>query len=132
MDRRDFLKGAAALPFLTQAQAAFADTYPSRNVTLVAPFPPGGQADLAARPIAQKLQELLGKPYVVENRSGAGGAIGNAYVARATPDGYTLLMTLSSLAVLPEADRLFDRAPVYEVSQLAPIARVLADPTLLA
>lgn len=131
MDRRDFLKGAAALPFLTQAQAAFADTYPSRNVTLVAPFPPGGQADLAARPIAQKLQEILGKPYVVENRSGAGGAIGNAYVARATPDGYTLLMTLSSLAVLPEADRILGRPAQYEVKQLKPVARVLADPTLL-
>ena len=70
---------------------------------------------------------------IVDNRAGgAGGAIGNAAAARAEPDGYTLLMTLSSLAVLPEADRLFDRPPVYEVSQLTPIARVLADPTLLA
>jgi tripartite-type tricarboxylate transporter receptor subunit TctC len=69
---------------------------------------------------------------VVENRGGAGGAIGNAAVARAAPDGYTLLMTLSSLAVLPEAERLFGRQPAYEVDQLAPIARVLADPTVLA
>jgi tripartite-type tricarboxylate transporter receptor subunit TctC len=69
---------------------------------------------------------------VVENRGGAGGSVGNAAVARAAPDGHTLLMTLSSLAVLPEADRLFERPPAYEVSQLAPIARVLADPTLLA
>jgi tripartite-type tricarboxylate transporter receptor subunit TctC len=98
---------------------------------MVVPFPPGGQADLAARPIAQKLQEILGKPFVVDNRGGAGGGIGNAYAARSTPDGYTLLMTLSSLAVLPEADRIFDRPAQYEVSQLTPIARVLADPTLL-
>src|SRR6202035_5781327 len=75
----------------------------------------------------------LGKSVIVDNRAGgAGGAIGNAIAARAEPDGYTLLMTLSSLAVLPEADRLFDRPPVYEGSQFAPVARVLADPTLLA
>jgi tripartite-type tricarboxylate transporter receptor subunit TctC len=131
MQRRDFLKGAAALPFLGHAQSAFADTYPTHNVSMVVPFPPGGQADLAARPIAQKLQELMGKPFVVDNRGGAGGGIGNAYAARSTPDGYTLLMTLSSLAVLPEADRILGRPAQYEVSQLTPIARVLADPTLL-
>src|SRR3954453_15070462 len=69
---------------------------------------------------------------MVENRGGGGGAVGNAAVARAAPDGYTLLMTLSSLAVLPEADRLFGRKPSYEGDQLAPVARVLTDPTLLA
>jgi tripartite-type tricarboxylate transporter receptor subunit TctC len=69
---------------------------------------------------------------VVVNRGGAGGAVGNRAAAQSAPDGYTLLMTLSSLAVLPEADRLFGRAPTYEVSQLAPVGRVLADPTLLA
>ncbi len=70
---------------------------------------------------------------VVDNRAaGAGGSIGNAAAARAAPDGYTLLMTLSSLAVLPEADRLFGRPPAYEVSQFTPVARILADPTLLA
>ncbi len=99
---------------------------------MVVPFPPGGQADLAARPIAQALEKLLGKPVVVDNRGGAGGALGNAAVARAEPDGHTLLMTLSSLAVLPESSRLFGRSPSYEVTQLAPVARVLADPTLLA
>jgi len=132
MKRRDFLAGAAALPVALAARRAFADAYPSRNVTIVVPFPPGGQADLAARPVAQKLQELFGKPVLVDNRGGAGGAIGNALAARAEPDGYTLLMTLSSLAVLPEADRLFERPAQYEVSQLTPVARVLADPTLLA
>ena len=99
---------------------------------MIVPFPPGGQADLAARPIAAALEKTVGQAVVVENRGGAGGAIGNAAVARAAPDGHTLLMTLSSLAVLPEADRLFGRTPGYEVSQLAPVARVLADPTLLA
>jgi tripartite-type tricarboxylate transporter receptor subunit TctC len=136
MNRREVLKAAAALPLaqVAFAHAAFADTpWPDHNITMIVPFPAGGQADLAARPVAHALEGILGKPCVVDNRAGgAGGSIGNAAAARAEPDGYTLLMTLSSLAVLPEADRLFDRPPLYEVSQFAPVARVLADPTLLA
>jgi tripartite-type tricarboxylate transporter receptor subunit TctC len=132
MDRRQLLKGLAALPGLSAWPASAQTDWPTRNVTMVVPFPPGGQADLAARPVAAALEKILGRAVVVENRGGAGGAVGNAAVARAEPDGHTILMTLSSLAVLPEADRLFDRKPSYEVSQLAPVARVLADPTLLA
>src|SRR3981189_2863088 len=127
MNRRELLKVAAALP---RAQAALSNSafaqgpWPTRNITMIVPFPAGGQADLAARPVALALEKLLRKPVVADNRAGAG--------ARADADGYTLLMTLSSLAVLPEADRLFDRPVAYEVSQFAPVARVLADPTLLA
>jgi tripartite-type tricarboxylate transporter receptor subunit TctC len=135
MDRRDLLKAAAAVPFtfampyVARAQAG----WPTRNITIIVPFPAGGQADLAARPVGLALERILGKPVIVDNRAGGGGgSIGNAQAARAEPDGYTLLMTLSSLAVLPEADRLFDRPVAYEVSQFAPVARVLADPTLLA
>ncbi len=136
MDRRKFLKASAVLP-LAQAMysnRAFADVaWPERNITMIVPFPAGGQADLAARPVAHALENILGRSVIVDNRAGgAGGSIGNAAAARAEPDGYTLLMTLSSLAVLPEADRLFDRPAAYEVSQFAPVARVLADPTLLA
>jgi tripartite-type tricarboxylate transporter receptor subunit TctC len=133
MRRRDVLKGlglVSALPLIGRASAQGA--WPTRTITMIVPFPPGGQADLAARPVAASLEKILGQPVVVENRGGAGGSIGNAAVARAEPDGYTILMTLSSLAVLPEADRLFGRQPAYEVGQLAPVARVLADPTLLA
>ena len=134
MKRRDFLKTAVAAPalFAIGGRASAQANWPTRNVTMIVPFPPGGQADLAARPIAAKLQAIFGRPVIVDNRSGAGGATGNAAAARAEPDGHTLLMTLSSLAVLPEADRLFDRPPQYEMSQLVPVARVLADPTLLA
>ena len=136
MNRRELLKATAALPLLQAARPlpAMAETsWPTHTMSMIVPFPAGGQADLAARPIAHALEQLLGKSVIVDNRAGgAGGAIGNAAAARAEPDGYTLLMTLSSLAVLPEADRLFDRPPVYEVAQFAPIARVLADPTLLA
>ena len=74
------------------------------------------------------MEKILGRPVLVDNRAGGGGgSVGNAVVARAAPDGYTLLVTLSSLAVLPEADRLFDRPPAYEVSQFTPVARILAD-----
>jgi len=140
MDRRQFLLRAAALPLASQAPlAALATganaqtTWPERNITMIVPFPAGGQADLAARPVAATLEKILKRPVVVDNRAGgAGGSVGNAAVARAAADGYTQLMTLSSLAVLPEADRLFGRTPAYEVSQFTPVARVLADPTLLA
>jgi tripartite-type tricarboxylate transporter receptor subunit TctC len=135
MDRRQLLK-AAALPLLSAARpssAMVAMGWPTHTISMIVPFPAGGQADLAARPVALALERIFGKSVIVDNRAGgAGGAIGNAAAARADPDGYTLLMTLSSLAVLPEADRLFERTPVYEVSQFAPVARVLADPTLLA
>jgi tripartite-type tricarboxylate transporter receptor subunit TctC len=136
MNRRELLKATAALSLLSAARpssAMVAMGWPAHTISMIVPFPAGGQADLAARPVALALEKILGKSVIVDNRAGgAGGAIGNAAAARAEPDGYTLLMTLSSLAVLPEADRLFDRPPVYEVSQLTPIARVLADPTLLA
>jgi tripartite-type tricarboxylate transporter receptor subunit TctC len=136
MNRREVLKAAAVVPLLQAARPTSVvaqAAWPAHTITMIVPFPAGGQADLAARPVALALEKLLGKSVIVDNRAGgAGGAVGNAAAARAEPDGYTLLMTLSSLAVLPEADRLFDRPPVYEVSQFAPVARVLADPTLLA
>jgi tripartite-type tricarboxylate transporter receptor subunit TctC len=135
MNRRYILKGLGAASMLgalpltrLHAQA----TWPTRTITTIVPFPPGGQADLAARPIANALEKILGQPCTVENRGGGGGSIGNAAAARAAPDGYTLLMSLSSLVVLPAADKIMGRTPSYEVSQLMPIARVLADPTLLA
>jgi tripartite-type tricarboxylate transporter receptor subunit TctC len=114
------------------AEAGAQSGWPTRTIKIIVPFPPGGQGDLAARPIADALQKRLGQAVIVENRAGGGGKTGNAAAARAEPDGYTLLMTLSSLAVLPEADRLFERPSLYEVDDLAPIARILADPTLLA
>ena len=134
MKRREFIAGLGGLSALavTGRSAGAQDAWPSRNITMVVPFPAGGQADIAARPIAQYMQKALGKPVIIDNRSGAGGSLGNATAARAQPDGHTMLMTLSSLAVLPEADRIYERAVAYEVDQLQPIARVLADPTLFA
>ena len=127
------LIGAAAafVAVLAVPNVASAQTYPSRTITMIVPFPPGGQADLAARPVAAALEKVLGKSVVVDNRGGAGGMIGNAAAARAEPDGHTLLMALSSMIFLPEAERLYDRKPSYELDQLVPIARVLADPGVL-
>ena len=131
MDRRTVLKLVAAAPAGLASASRAQDAWPRRNINIVVPFPPGGQADLAGRPIADALARQLGVGVTIENRGGAGGKIGHAYVARAEADGYTLLCTLPSLAVLPEADRLFGRPSPYEVSDLAPVARILADPTLL-
>jgi tripartite-type tricarboxylate transporter receptor subunit TctC len=110
-----------------RAQAA----YPSKPLNLVVPFPPGGVADTVGRPVAEALARILDQPVVVENKGGAGGGIGMAQVARSKPDGYTLLMALSSITILPEADRVLERPPMYQLKDLVPIARFTADPTVL-
>jgi len=127
--RRTLFTASAALPFAAHAQSS---DFPTRALTMIVPFPPGGQADLAARPVAAAMEKIIRQPVVVQNRGGAAGAIGNAFVARSAPDGYTLLMALSSLAVIPEAEKLFGRPPPYTADQFAPIALVNADPTMLA
>jgi len=103
----------------------------AKPISLVVAFPPGGVADLTARPMAVALERILRQKVLVENRAGAGGAVGNAYVAKARPDGYTLLMALSSVSILPEADRINGKAPGYTLDQLMPVALVSADPTVL-
>jgi tripartite-type tricarboxylate transporter receptor subunit TctC len=117
---------------LTAVCAAVAQTaYPTKPITMVVPFPPGGVADTVGRPVAEAMGKHLNQPVVVVNRGGAGGGIGMAQVAKAAPDGYTLLMALSSVVVLPEADKILKRAPMFELDQLVPIARITADPTVL-
>ncbi|MDP2250415.1 MAG: tripartite tricarboxylate transporter substrate-binding protein, partial [Hydrogenophaga sp.] len=116
----------------TAAVAALAqDAYPSKPITMVVPFPPGGVADTVGRPVAEAMGKHLNQTVVVVNRGGAGGGIGMAQVAKAAPDGYTMLMALSSVVVLPEADKILNRAPMFELNQLLPIARITADPTVL-
>ncbi len=114
------------------ASLAFAQDYPSRPITLIVPFPPGGVADNVARPVAQALSKQLGQTVIIENKQGAGGGIGMAFVAKAKPDGYTLLLALSSISVIPEADKVLGRAPMFQLDQLLPIARFTADPVVLA
>ncbi len=114
------------------AGVVFAQEYPSRSITLIVPFPPGGVADNVARPVAQALSKQLGQTVIIENKQGAGGGIGMAFVAKAKPDGYTLLLALSSISVIPEADKVLGRAPMFQLDQLLPIARFTADPVVLA
>ena len=113
-------------PLVAQAQGS----YPDRPVTMVVPFPPGGVADTVARPVAEALARELKQSVVVENKAGAGGALGIGVVARAAPDGYTLLLSLSSISILPEADSVLQRKPTYTLDQFKPIARFTADPTV--
>jgi tripartite-type tricarboxylate transporter receptor subunit TctC len=132
--RRYLLKAAAAAPFAHQAiggRAKAQGAWPARTITIVVPFPPGGTADIAARPLAAYLTEKLGRSVVVENKGGAGGGIGHAYVAKAEPDGYTIMTALSSLAVIPEGNRLQGKPATYEMDQFVPLARMFADPVLL-
>ena len=112
--------------------AASAQDYPGRPITLIVPFPPGGVADNVARPVALALGKQLGQAVIIENKQGAGGGIGMAQVAKAKADGYTLLLALSSISIIPEADKVLGRAPLFTLDQLTPIARFTADPVVLA
>lgn len=120
----------AALLVATSAARAQA-SYPDRPITMIVPFPPGGVADTVARPVAEALGRVLKQTVVVENKAGAGGALGIGQAARAPADGYTLLLSLSSISILPEADKILERKPAYQLNQFKPIARFTADPTVL-
>ena len=127
MKRRALL--AAAL--LTAGAALAQPGWPDKPITMIVPFPPGGVADTVARPVAEALSKELKQTVIVENRVGAGGALGMGVAARAPADGYTVLMTLSSISILPEADHILGRKPAYTLNQFKPIARFTADPTVL-
>jgi tripartite-type tricarboxylate transporter receptor subunit TctC len=122
---------ATLLLGLLAGSVAGEDTYPTRPITLVVPFPPGGIADLTARPLAAALERVVKQPLVVTNKAGAGGTVGTQSVAVAKPDGYTLLVALVSISSGPEVDALFGRPPTYTRDQFVGIARLNADPPVL-
>ena len=107
------------------------DAYPARPITMIAPFPPGGIADINGRPLAAAMEKTLKQPVLVVNRAGAGGAVGTTAVAKASPDGYTILMSLSSISIFPVSDPINGRPAPYQLADFAPIALVTADPTIL-
>ena len=105
--------------------------YPTKSINLVSPYPPGGAADLTARPLAPALERVLKHPVVVVNRVGAGGAVGTQFVSTAPADGYTIMITVFSISTIPEADRVAGRTPRFTRDQFIPIARINADPTMV-
>jgi tripartite-type tricarboxylate transporter receptor subunit TctC len=113
---------------LVQASAAVAQTYPTRTIRIVVPQSAGGSTDLVARPLAQKLAEALKQPVVVENRPGAGSVIGTDLVAKAAPDGYTLLAVAASFSMSPS---LYANLPFDPVRDFAPITLLSAFPNIL-
>jgi len=128
--RRTALLALALL--LVALPVAAQEPYPTRPITIVVPFPPGGIADLTARPLAAAMERLVKQPVVVTNKAGAGGGVGTQSVAIARPDGYMLLLGLVSISLLPERDLLFGQKPAYTRDQFVGIARLNADPPVLA
>ncbi len=123
---------ACVVGSLLPGRALAADEpYPTRPIQVIVPFPPGGVADLVARPFATALEKQLKQPVVVVNKTGAGGAVGMQAAAVSKPDGYTLMVALSSISVMPEVDALFGRPSTYKLKDFAPIALLTADPTIL-
>jgi len=108
---------------------AFAqDSYPSRPIKLIVPFPPGGATDIVGRLMAQKLQEALGQPVVVENKAGAGSNIGSEQVAKAAPDGYTLLLgTIANATNMS----IYKNMPYDTLRDFAPVTQTMAAPSVL-
>src|SRR5213594_4222680 len=117
-----------ALAALVFASSAWAQSYPSRPVHVVIPLSPGGTTDVPGRMIAQKLSETLGQQFFVENKAGAGGTIGSDYVAKAKPDGYTLLLTASPFVIAPH---VYKTMPYDTLADFAPVIRIATGPYVL-
>ena len=126
--RRRLLQGAAGAAWLGAAGHSFAQAWPNKPVRLVVAFAPGGPADIVARLVAQVLQDKLGQQVVVDNRAGAGGNIAARLVAKEAADGYTLLVTTSSMAV----NQTLYKEPGYDaLRDFTPVALVAASPNIL-
>ena len=122
------LLGAATLWLV--APVVWAQAYPTKQVGIIVPWPPGGPSDIVARPLAKGLQDELGKPFVIDNRGGAGGNIGTELVTKAAPDGYTLLITSSAPIVINPS--VYRAMPFDPQRDLAPITNLLRVPLVLA
>jgi tripartite-type tricarboxylate transporter receptor subunit TctC len=129
MRRREFitfLGGAAVLP---AAAAGAAETFPSRPIRLIVPFPAGGGTDIVGRVLGQRLHESLGQPFVIDNRGGAGGTLGTALAAKSPPDGYTLLLVPTSHVINPS---IYAKLPYDTEKDFAPITMVASAAILMA
>lgn len=125
-------RAALTLPFAAAAAPALAQgDFPSRAVTVIVPFPPGGATDLIARPFGAALQRHWNQSVVLQNRGGAGGAVGMNAGAQARPDGYTGVIAHVSYSSIPPADALFNRPLSFDPASLAPVALLTADPLVI-
>lgn len=132
MDRRHFVAGSAAAAAALTIRPAFAeDAYPSHAITLINPFPPGGAADVVCRPLAAVLEPIVKQACIIETKAGAAGAVGAQVAANAKPDGYTLLLHITSISGFAEVDKLFGRPVKFTRADFIPIARFVADPCVL-
>jgi tripartite-type tricarboxylate transporter receptor subunit TctC len=122
------LFGGMALVLATDATAV-AQSFPTRPIRLIVPYPPGGGTDIVARVIGQRLQQSLGQPIVIDNRSGAGGTLGTAVAAKAAPDGYTLVLVPTSHVINPS---IYAKLPYDTEKDLAPITMVASAAILMA
>ena len=129
MKRNSFLRVALASLALTAFGACFAQSYPTRTVRVIIPFPPGGTLDTLGRAVAQKLSEQMGQPFVVENKPGGNGTIGADAVAKAPADGYTLLFNASTFTTAPMTMK---QVPYSVVKDFAPVALVAKAPLSVA
>src|SRR5262249_24147295 len=107
------------------------ETYPSRAITIINAFPPGGANDVVTRPLAAALEPIIKQPVVIETKAGAAGAVGAQVAAAAKPDGYTLLSHNNGICGYAEVDKLFDRQAKTTRDDFIPLARLIADPCVL-
>jgi tripartite-type tricarboxylate transporter receptor subunit TctC len=132
MDRRNFVIGSAASAAALASRSALAqENYPVRTITFINPFPPGGAADVVGRPLAAVLEPIVKQPCVIDTKAGAAGAVGGQFAATAKPDGYTLLIHITSISGFAEVDKLFGRQPKFTRADFIPLARLVADPCVL-
>lgn len=134
MDRRELLAGAGAVALSAPALPRVAiaqDAYPSRPVTVINPFPPGGTADVVGRPLLAALEPLMKQPVVMETKAGAGGQVGAQFVATAKPDGYTMMIHFVSLAGFPEVDKVYGRPLKFTRDDFIPVVRITGGPMVL-
>jgi len=122
------MSSVVLLAFTTCAGSALAQTYPAKPIRIIVPQRAGGSTDLVARPLAKVLGETMGTSFVVENRPGAGSIIGSDAVAKAPPDGYTLLMVAASFSINPS---IYQKLPFDAVADFSPVTQVSAFPNIL-
>jgi len=127
--RRAFILALGGAVMILPATAAAAESFPTRPIRLVVPYPAGGGTDIVGRILGQKLHESLGQPIVIDNRGGAGGTIGTALAAKSAPDGYTLLLVPTSHVINPS---IYAKLPYDTERDFAPISMVASAAILMA